>query len=389
MIRGDKRSQSGGRARRVRALVRKEFRQIMRDPSSILIAFAMPLVLLILFGYGVSLDAKNVPVAVVIEAPTPEAHDFLQSLAQSHYFRPQVFRARQPAESAFRERDVQAIVVLRENFARDLEAARRPGEATEAAHIQVILNGTDSNTANLVSGYIQGAWQTWLAERRLREGISAGALVEIQPRVWFNPELRSTNFLVPGLIAIIMTLIGALLTALVVAREWERGTMEALIVSPVSENEILLGKLIPYFALGIGAMALSVTMSIHVFDVPFRGHILVLGLVAAVFLAAALGLGLLISTATKNQFLASQMAIIVTFLPAFLLSGFIFDITSMPGWVQALTYIVPARYFVACIQTLFLAGDAWSVLLPNLLALAAMAVFFLALTRRKTRKTLE
>ena len=213
--------------------------------------------------------------------------------------------------------------------------------------------------------------------------------VEVEQRVWFNSELRSRNYLVPGLVVVIMTLIGALLTAMVMAREWERGTMEALMVTPVSMNEILLGKLIPYFVLGTGGMLLSVVMATWLFEVPLRGSVWLLFLTSSLFLLVALGMGLLISTLAKNQFIAGQVAIIVTFLPAFLLSGFIFDIGSMPGVVRAITHVVAARYFVSILQTLFLAGDVWSVVLPNALALIVMAAVFLGLTWRKSRKRLE
>ena len=213
--------------------------------------------------------------------------------------------------------------------------------------------------------------------------------VEVEQRVWFNSELRSRNYLVPGLVVVVMTLIGALLTAMVMAREWERGTMEALMVTPVSMNEILLGKLIPYFVLGTGGMLLSVVMATWLFEVPLRGSVWLLFLTSSLFLLVALGMGLLISTLAKNQFIAGQVAIIVTFLPAFLLSGFIFDIGSMPGVVRAITHVVAARYFVSILQTLFLAEDVWSVVLPNALALIVMAAVFLGLTWRKSRKRLE
>ncbi|MEJ2687806.1 MAG: ABC transporter permease subunit, partial [Gammaproteobacteria bacterium] len=207
--------------------------------------------------------------------------------------------------------------------------------------------------------------------------------------VWFNSQLRSRNFLVPGLIAVIMTLIGALLTALVVAREWERGTMEALMVTPVAVREILLGKVIPYFLLGTGGMLMSVAMAVWLFHVPLRGSFWVLFACASLFLLVSLGMGMVISTAAKNQFVAGQVAIIVTFLPAFILSGFIFDINSMPRVVALLTHVIPARYFVAQLQTLFLAGDIWSVILPNALALLAMAVVLMGVSRRLFRKRLD
>jgi drug efflux transport system permease protein len=251
------------------------------------------------------------------------------------------------------------------------------------------VDGTDANTGRIVSGYVDGAWQKWLEQYAIASGLELTAPVIAEQRVWFNPEVRSRNFLVPGLIAIIMTLIGSLLTALVVAREWERGTMEALIVTPVRIGELLLGKLIPYFVLGMGGMMLSTAMAIFVFDVPFRGSFLVLLGISALFMLASLGMGLLISTVAKNQFVAGQIAIIVAFLPAFILSGFIFDIASMPRVVQWITHVIPARYFVASLQTLFLTGTIWPIVLPNAAALILMAMIFLGLTRHKTRKSLE
>jgi len=236
---------------------------------------------------------------------------------------------------------------------------------------------------------VQGAWSGWLRQRSEAQGQELRIPVEVEHRVWFNSALRSRNYLVPGLVVVIMTLIGALLTALVMAREWERGTMEALMVTPAAVSEILLGKLIPYFVLGTGGMLLSVAMAVWLFGVPLRGSLWLLWLTASLFLLVALGMGLLISSVAKNQFIAGQLAIIVTFLPAFLLSGFIFDIGSMPAVVQAITHLIAARYFVAIATTLFLAGDVWSVVLPNALALLAMAVVFLGLTWRKTRKRLE
>jgi ABC-2 type transport system permease protein len=375
---------SNPRARRMRlrGLIRKETIQVLRDPSSIAIAFLLPLVLLLLFGYGISLDSRDVPVAIVIEAPTAETASFAASFEQSPYFEPRQLRHRQEAEDLLVRGEAKAMVVLASNFSRRY---RDP----EGSPIQVIVNGTDANTARLITGYIEGAWVAWLTQTAHQEGMPLERPVELESRIWFNEAVSSRNFLVPGLIAIIMTLIGALLTALVIAREWERGTMEALLVTPVSTSEILLGKLIPYFVLGMGGMALSVTMAVLLFDVPFEGSYIVLGIASALFLLAALGMGLLISTVSKNQFVAGEVAIIVTFLPAFILSGFIFDIASMPTAVQWITHVIAARYFVAILQTIFLAGNVWKVILPNALALALMAVFFLGMTWRKTPKRLE
>ncbi len=212
---------------------------------------------------------------------------------------------------------------------------------------------------------------------------------KMEQRVWFNSELRSRNFLVPGLIAVIMTLIGALLTAMVMSREWERGTMEALLVTPLSMREVILGKLLPYFILGMGGLTLAVSMALFLFEVPLRGSLWVLFAASALFLITALGMGLLISTVARSQFVAGQVALIATFLPAFLLSGFIFDIGSMPDVVQVITHLIAARYYVAILQTVFLAGNVWSVILPNALALVVLASVFLGLTWRKARKRLD
>jgi ABC-2 type transport system permease protein len=372
----------GGGLMRLCGLVRKEFLQVVRDPSSIGIAFLMPVVLLLLFGYGVSLDAEHVPIAVVVEKPDADTEGFLAVFRSNDFFAPVVMQDMRHAEEALMQHRVDGIIGLRADFARDLQ---RPGGAA----VQVILNGVDANTARLVSGYVEGAWLNWMEQRSLSHGNPLSQPVQVEQRVWFNSAVRSRNFLVPGLIAVIMTLIGALLTALVVAREWERGTMEALMVTPVTVHEILLGKLLPYFIMGMGGMGLSVAMAVWVFEVPLIGSLWVLTATSALFLLVALGMGLLLSTAAKNQFVAWQAAIIVTFLPAFLLSGFIFDIDSMPTVVQGVTHLIAARYFVSILQTVFLAGNVWSVILPNALALMVFAVLFLGLSRKKSRKRLD
>jgi ABC-2 type transport system permease protein len=372
----------GSSKMRIRGLVRKEFLQIVRDPSSIAIAFLMPIVLLLLFGYGVSLDSEHVPVAIVVEQPGADTADFAAAFHQSRYFDPHLYADTRTAEQAMMAGNVLAIVVLRQDFAKQLH---EPG----GAPIQLIVNGVDANSARLVSGYVQGAWGKWLEHYAQQRGQKFEAPVQMEQRVWFNSELRSRNFLVPGLVALIMTLIGALLTAMVMAREWERGTMEALMVTPLSMSEVIVGKLLPYFVLGMGGLALAVSMALFLFDVPLRGSLWVLIATSALFLITALGMGLLISTIARSQFVAGQIALIATFLPAFLLSGFIFDIGSMPPVVQFITHIVAARYYIAILQTVFLAGNDWSVIVPNALALAVMATLFLGLTWLKSRKRLE
>ncbi len=367
---------------RLRGLIRKEFLQALRDPSSLGIAFVLPVVLLLIFGYGVSLDAEQVPVALVIEKATPEAAGFCGAFAHSRYFKPVYLHGMHAALQALATHRIQAIVHLRQDFSRKLHAFN-------SAAIQLVVNGVDANTARIIEGYVEGVYGNWLQSHAADRGLALKIPVRIEQRIWFNSNMRSRNFLVPGLVAVIMTLIGALLTALLMAREWERGTMEALMVTPVSVHEILVGKIVPYFILGMGGMALSVIMAVWQFDVPLRGSAWVLFLATALFLLTALGMGLLISTAARNQFVAGQVAIITTFLPAFILSGFIFDIGSIPPAIRAMTYLIPARYFVAILQTVFLAGDVWPVILPNCLALAVMGGIFIGTTRLKTHKRLD
>ncbi len=373
---------AAARRMRLTGMIRKESLQILRDPSSIAIAFIMPVVLLLLFGYGVSLDARKVPLAMVVEQPDANSASLVGAFRHSEYFAPRLFTSLQEARQAFDLREVFGIVWLRNNFSNRLLGQ---GDAP----IGVIINGVDANQARITGGYIQGVWQAWLADYARGRGLTPRVPVVLEPRIWFNAAVRSHNFLVPGLIAVIMTLIGAMLTSMVVAREWERGTMEALMVTPIRIDELVIGKLAPYFLLGMGGMLLSVVMALWQFDVPLRGSFWALTATSALFMLVALGMGLLISVVAKNQFVAGQVSIIVTFLPAFILSGFIFSIGSMPEPIQWITHLIPARYYVAILQSLFLAGDIWPIMLGNSAALAVMMVVFLGLARRRFHKRLD
>ena len=372
---------TGGR-RRLRGLIRKEFLQVIRDPSSIGIAFILPVVLLLLFGYGVSLDAKHVRLAIVLESPSISAERLVAGFRGSDYFDPTVMYRMNDAMEALNNRRVDAILRIRETLGKDLGAGR-------SGSLQLIVDAVDANTARIIEGYVEGARERWLVAEARAADRTLAPPVTVEQRVWFNAALRSRDFLVPGIVAIVLTLIGALLTALVMAREYERGTMEALLATPVRTREILLGKIVPYFVLGMGGMLLCVVVGVWLFEVPLRGSLWVLFGCGAVFLLASLGMGLLISAVARNQFIAAQAAIIGTFLPAFILSGFIFDIDSMPTWVQWITRAVPARYFVSILQTEFLAGDVWSIVVPNILWLAGIAVLLLGLTRVRTGKRLN
>ncbi|MBW4092315.1 MAG: ABC transporter permease [Proteobacteria bacterium] len=368
--------------RRLIGLLRKEILQIWRDPSALAIAFVLPAALLLIFGYGVSLDARAVPLALVVQRPGALASSFTAGFDRSPFFRPRRYRTIQAAEQAMAAREVQGIVWLPSDFGR---RAATGGNAP----IGVLVNGVDANDARLIEGYVQQLWANWLTIRAEAAGGGAPLPLSVAARVRFNPAVSSRDYLVPGLIAVIMTLTGALLTALVIAREWERGTMEALMVTRVTLREILLAKLIPYFLLGMGGMAASVAIAVFLFAVPLHGSLWVLTAASALFMLAALGMGLLISGFARSQFVAGQIAIIATFLPAFILSGFVFDINSMPTAIRVITHVVAARYFVAILQSVFLAGNVWSVIVPNGLALAGMAAVFLGLARAIARKRLD
>jgi ABC-2 type transport system permease protein len=356
------------------ALIVKEARQIVRDPSSIAIGVVMPVVLILLFGFGLSLDVKNVPVAVVMGQDSAEAHELTAGFQLSPYFNAQIVRDVPAARDLMLARKVDGIVQIPSDFARRVQAGD--------AQVQLVVHGSDANRARIIQGYAQGALAAWAA-RKAAEGapLSGSPGAALQTRLWFNEADDSRWFLVPGLLVLVMTLIGALLTSMVVAREWERGTLEALFVTPVRSDEILIGKTAPYFALAMAGLMLCMFAAKFLFHVPIRGSVWVLWGVSVLYILVALGIGLLISSAVKSQLVASQLTMLVTFMPAFMLSGFLFDLRSMPVAVRLITYLLPARYYVSLLQTAFLAGDVWSVILPNSAVLAAMALALFAGSR--------
>jgi ABC-2 type transport system permease protein len=367
---------------RMRGILRKEMLQILRDPSSIALAIVLPLALLFIFGYGVTLDADSVPMAIVLNDTGPEAMEVAARFDQSPYFKTLHLTSMAQAVALLNQRRVDGIFHLQSDFTSSLDKLN-------PAAVQVIVNGIDANRARLIQGYIHGVLQKWIELRRARGEPVADPAVNIAQRVWFNESAESRNFLVPGLITLIMTLIGILLTALVVAREWERGTMEAILVTPIRRIDLLLGKVLPYFILGMMGMGLSVLVGVTLFHVPFRGSIWALFVLSALFMLASSGFGLLISAAIRIQFVAAQISIVAGFLPALFLSGLIFDLGSTPLVIRIVSHVVPARYFVDISHTLFMAGDVWPVLLPNALALLGMAVLFISLAFRKITKRLE
>ena len=367
---------------RLAALITKEAKQIVRDPSTILIALVLPLVLIFLFGYGISLDTARTRVGVVLERTSAPALGLAQAYQRSSWFDVTMARSVAQLRPLLVSDRIRAIIVIPADFGQ--QQARAGGGA-----IQIITDGSLPQTANFVAAHAEGVRASWARDEAGIGERAARPAIELSPRYWFNPELKSRYSLLPGAIAIVMTMVGTLLTALVVAREWERGTMEAIMATPVSMIEFLASKFIPYFVLALLSMAVCALVAVFAFDVPFRGSIFALLLIASAFLVPALGQGLLISVATKNQFAASQIALISGFLPSFLLSGFLFEISSMPKPVQAITYLTPARYLVPSLQTVFVSGDLWTLFLRDIAAMLGFGVVFFALTLRMTRKRLD
>lgn len=380
----NKRESLRGSIRRIRALIVKEVYQIIYDPSSILISIVLPIILLFLYGFGVSLDLNTVNIGLVMEDTSPDARSFAQSLTDSTYFHVTFARDRRELVEPLLASKIRGFVVIPSYFSNF-----RHFPDDKRAPIQVITDGSEPNTASFVQNYVAQTWGKWLLLQGLSTDMAGLPVINVQPRFWFNEALESRNFLIPGSLAIIMTMIGTLLTALVIAREWERGTMEALMATPVHITEILVAKLISYFGMSMCSMICCVIGTVLCYGIPFRGSFIILAIVTSSFLVPALGMGLLISTLTKNQLAASQAAQVVGFLPAYILSGFIFEIGSMPQVVQWVTYIIPARYFVQALLSIFLVGNVWSLLIRNTLIMFCVGLLIFAVTSRIIVKRLD
>ena len=373
--------------RRLLAVARKETLHIRRDPRSLILAMGIPMLMLLMFGYALTLDVDRVPFVVWDQGHTPESREFIARFTATRYFDFQGSVVDYAGlEQAIDSRQAMLALVLPPDFAPRLAAGRSAG-------VQAIVDGSDANTAGIVLGYTQAiaaGFNQQLALEQVRRitGQTPIPALDLRTRVWFNPDLESRNFIVPGIMAVIMGLIAALLTSLTIAREWERGTMEQLISTPVKPAELILGKLLPYSVIGLANMVIAVLMAVFLFDVPLRGSVPLLFGVGMIFVVGTLAQGILISTVAKQQLLASQFAMISTFLPAFLLSGFAFAIANMPLPVQGITYIVPARYFVALVKGIFLRGVGLETLWRDALFLVVFALIVTGLAIRKTRKRL-
>jgi ABC-2 type transport system permease protein len=391
----------GIRLSRMGAIASKEWLQILRDPSTFGIAVLLPLLLMFLFGFAVSLDTQGTRIGIYDEDRSALSSDLAATLHHNRQF-----TAVQGLDRNGLQRDLvagrlRAIVVIPVDFA----ASVRRGKPVA---VQLITDGSVPNTAAFLNAQINGLVAMWsrtkFAPRASgREmamesgpggaalGTSAGATtgdarIRLEPHFLYNPELKSRNFLVPGAIAIVMAMIGSMLTALVVAREWERGTMEAVLATPIAIGELIAAKLLPYFLLGMLSMVLCVAVAIHIYAIPFRGSFFSLLMISAAFLSASLGQGLLISAATKNQFAATQFSLLSGFLPSLLLSGFLFEISSMPVVIQWLSYLVPARYLIPPLETVFLTGDVWPLFWPNIFAMLGFGAFYFWRAARVTKR---
>lgn len=365
---------------RLFAIARKEVIQIRRDQRSLALAFVLPVVLLVLFGYAITWDVTDIRTLVVDQDHSSESRGLLEAFRASRYFR--LLGPLERTEEIgprLEKGDAQLVLVIPPDFANDLGASR-------PARVQAIVDGSDANTATIVLAYTQGVVESYAAGQRFGQTPRPG--VTVASRVWYNEELLSRNMIVPGLVAVIMMIIAAMLTSLTIAREWERGTMEQLAATPVSRAEVVLGKLLPYVAIGFVDVVLTSALGVALFGVPFRGSIFLLAVLSLLFLVGGLGLGMFISAVAGSQLVATQLAMVVTFLPAFLLSGFMFDISIMPWGLRLVTYLIPARYFIVVTRGIFLKGVGAEVLWPQGLLMIAFAVVGLALAMRSFKKEL-
>ncbi|MBI4800702.1 MAG: ABC transporter permease [Desulfarculus sp.] len=372
--------------RRVLAVFRKELIQIRRDPRSLIQIVLMPVMLLLLYGYALTFDIKHVPTAVYDQGRSQISREFLNRFLGSPYFSlTRYVDSYQEAERLLDHGEVRLILVLAHDFGRKIT-----GE--QAAKVQAIIDGSDANTANVILGYVQAVAadfnQKIMLERLEKKGqTTIKTPIRIEPRVWFNEDMESRNFIVPGLIVVIMTMVGSTLTALSVVREAERGSMEGLMASPLKRAELILGKVGPYFIIGMVDMAIAMGMGQVLFEVPMRGSWLLMVSMSALYLLVMLGQGLLISVVSSNQVQANQLAMLTSFLPAFLLSGFMFDIGQMPLALQGVSYLVPARYFVSIVKDVYLKGLGLETLWPQALLLVGFAFLYLvAAVRRFSKK---
>ncbi|MEA2102269.1 MAG: ABC transporter permease [Thermodesulfobacteriota bacterium] len=374
--------------RRLGAVARKEWIHYLRDWRSLFLTIAIPMVLILLFGYALNMDLKNVPAVVWDQSCSPQSRALLKLFDGSEYFSIDAYYDNyQDIVSDLDSGRTMIALVIPSGFAKAIQGS-------EPVKIQAIADGTDANTARLAMGYAEGISLIYSQEIkaqkiRLMTGRTMSLPVELVPRVWYNPDLRSTNVIIPGILAMVMMIIAAMMTSVTVAKEWETGTMEQLISTPVRVPEIVLGKVIPYFVIGMLDVAIAIGLGRWLFHVPLRGSLLLVFAMAALFLVGALFFGLMISIVMKKQVLANQIAIMGGFLPTIILSGFVFPISSMPLAIQCITFIVPARYFIALLRGIYLKGTGLEVLWIDALLLGVYAGLMVFLAHKRLKLKLE
>ncbi|MDR0942760.1 MAG: ABC transporter permease [Holosporales bacterium] len=362
----------------VNALILKEMKQIRRDASSILVAIVMPVVMLIIFGYGISFDIKHIRIDLVQQDSGKITQDLVDLYKYSSYFDTNIARSTKEAKGRMESGKTMGTIIIPEEFSKNVQIGKKP-------EIQIISDGTDPNTAAYIESYAMGLFNKYLAS--IKDNKSSR--INVINRLWFNPTTESINFLMPGVLTMIIAIVGTFLTSLVVAKEWERGTMEAMIATPISIWEIIISKVIPYFGLCIVSLILSLAYGILGFNMPFEGSVLSMLLVSSLFITVSLVTGLLISTAAKNQFVAAMGATMITFMPTMMLSGFVFEIKSMPLWLQFFSYIFPAKYYVSSARTICLVGDVWEIILRDSAVLSVMTIILLLWLKKILRKNIE
>ncbi|MDT8323605.1 MAG: ABC transporter permease [Bacteroidota bacterium] len=365
--------------RRLWAIVRKEFIHIFRDWRTLLIIILMPVLMIVLYGYAITLDMRNIVFGVIDDARTPESRALLEAFSENGFFKPWPHALqRDEIEALFMRRDVHAVLVIPRDFSRLLTTDRR-------ADVQLIIDASDSNVGTFVNNYAEQVLRKY--NERNNRGLPL--LFEISPRIFYNPDMNSTNFFVPGLVALILMLISALLTSIAITREKETGTMEQILVSPVHAREIVLGKVLPYIALGLMNASLILVSARVLFDVPVRGSLLLLGLMSLVYVFVALSFGLMISTVARTQLIAMFGTLMATILPTIMLSGFIFPIASMPAVLQYVANVLPATYFLIIIRAIMLKGVGLAELWSHALILTGIGTFLLLAATRRFRMRLE